>query len=160
LKIIDKTPDSGDRLTWKWTRGAATNRADFGDPVGGDTSYEVCIYDAGGNTIGRAGAPAGGTCDGRPCWTDNGVRVVYRSRDRRPPGGGPRSAVRLTLIPGAAGQAKILVQGRGSHLALRPLPATQPVIAQIKNSDGVCWEAEYSAPARRNQPGRFQDGAD
>jgi hypothetical protein len=157
LKLMNKTPDAGDKLSWKWTYGAATPRPDFGDPVGGQTGFQLCVYDAAGNTIARAGAPAGGDCGGRPCWTDAGSKVVYRSRDRRPPGGGPRSSFRLTLVPGAGGKAKILAQGRGVVLDLAPLPASQPVTVQLKSSDGQCWGAEYSAPATRNDGARFMD---
>jgi hypothetical protein len=31
---------------------------------------------------------------------------------------------------------------------------------QLVNSNGFCWEATYSAPAQRNQSGRFIDKSD
>ena len=36
---------------------------------------------------------------------------------------------------------------------------SQPRTVQIKNSDGVCWEAAYSAPAS-NRTDRFSDKSD
>ena len=33
LSLRDTTPDSGDRMLWKWVFGAATSKADFGDPL-------------------------------------------------------------------------------------------------------------------------------
>ena len=43
------------------------------------------------------------------------------------------------------------------------LPLAQPVTVQLVHSDGVCWEAVYSAPASKNTagpPGQFKDRAD
>ncbi len=155
LSVTDRAPDANDELTWKWTAGAATTLADFGDPLA-TTSYQLCVYDAAGNTVGRASAPPGGLCDGRPCWTAKGTKLLYRSRERSS-GGGRRGTLRLTLGAGAAGKARILAKARGAQLGLASLPWAQPVTVQVKNSEGECWEAVYTAPARRNQPGRFQD---
>jgi hypothetical protein len=158
LKIRNLSSDLSDRLTWKWTYGAATSKADFGAPLT-TTSYQLCVYDAGGRTIGRASAPPGGDCGGRPCWRETNTQLTYKSRDRQP-NGKPRSSVRLKLRAGAAGQAKIQVQGRGAHLGLASLPAAQPVTVQLKQSDGTCWEAVYSAPAQRDDTTQFRDRAD
>jgi hypothetical protein len=159
VRASDAPAPADDRLTWKWTHGAATSRADFGDPFG-DTSYQLCVFDAQGRTIARASAPPGGDCGGRPCWKETPARLTYRSRDRRPTGGGPRSSVRLSLRPGIAGKTRIVLQGRGVHLDLEPLPAAQPIRVQLKNGEGICWEATYSTPAKRNDPARFQDKSD
>jgi hypothetical protein len=158
LKIKNLTTDLSDRLTWKWTYGAATTKADFGSPLT-TTAYQLCVYDADGRTIARASAPPGGECGGRPCWRETTTQLTYKSRDRQP-NGKPRSSVRLKLREGAAGQAKIQVQGRGVHLDLASLPAGQPVTVQLKQSDGTCWEAVYSAPAQRDDTTQFRDRAD
>ena len=154
----DRTPDANDRLTWKWLDGQATSLADFGDPLA-STSYQLCVYDGAGNTVARASAPPGGMCDGRPCWRVRGTKVVYKSPERNP-GGGRRSTVRLTLRAGGDGKARIMAQGRGVHLDIDPLPWSQPVTVQLKTSEGTCWEAAYSVPARRDEAGRFQDKSD
>jgi hypothetical protein len=158
LSIRDRSPDFADRLTWSWTRGAATTRWDFGDPQGG-TTYQLCVFDGDGNTIARASAPPGGDCGGRPCWRATASGFVYRSRDRAT-SAGPRSSVALSLREGTAGKARIVLRGRGVHLGLEPLPATQPVTVQLENSDGLCWEALYTAPARKNDGWTFADKAD
>ena len=49
---------ASDRMLWKWVYGAATSKADFGDPLS-STSYELCVFDGAGHTIARAGAPPG-----------------------------------------------------------------------------------------------------
>ena len=104
-------------------------------------------------------SPAGGSCDGRPCWKDTGSRIGYRSRERQP-NGRPRSAVRLRLRPGPAGKAQIQLKGRGVHLDLAPLPAAQPVTVQLRSSEGLCWDAVYGAPPQRNDAKQLRDKAD
>ncbi len=66
----------------------------------------------------------------------------------------------LSLREGPDGKARIVAKGTGPTIDLSPLPATQPVIVQIKNSEGKCWEATYSAPARRNTAAQFSDKND
>jgi hypothetical protein len=158
LKIKNTTPDLADRLTWKWTFGAATTKADFGSPLA-TTGYQLCVYDGAGHTIARASAPPGGTCGGRPCWRESSSQFTYKSNDRQP-NGRPRSSVRLKLRPGADGHAKIQLQGRGVHLDLQPLPAAQPVTVQLKSSDGTCWDAVFSTPAQRDDGMQFRDKSD
>ncbi len=62
-----------------------------------------------------------------------------------------------------AGKAKIILKGKGLLLDDPAIPVTQPVTAQLMNSNGVCWEAVYSAPALKNTAGpppQFKDKAD
>jgi hypothetical protein len=158
LKIKNAAIDLGDRLVWKWTYGDATTKADFGAPLT-STTYQLCVYDGAGNTIARATAPPGGTCDGRPCWRETTTQLGFKSRDRQP-NGKPRSSVRLKLRPGPAGKAKIQLQGRGVALELAPLPVIQPVTVQLKSSTGACWDAVYSTPAQRDDTTQFTDKAD
>jgi len=158
LKLKNTSLDLSDRLTWKWTYGAATTKADFGAPLA-TTTYQLCVYDGAGRTIARASAPPGGICNGRPCWRETSSQFSYKSRDRQP-NGKPRSSVRLKLRPGTAGKAKIQIQGRGVHLDLAPLPATQPVTVQLKSSDGTCWDAVYAVPASKNDGLQFRDKAE
>ncbi|HYD47060.1 MAG TPA: Ig-like domain-containing protein [Terriglobales bacterium] len=145
LQLRNRSRDERDSLSWSWTRGAATTLADFGDPTA-DTHYQLCLFDDAGRTIARASAPAGAQ------WRRSGAALSYRS-------GGGRSSLRLKLRPGEAGRARISVRGRGAWLGLA-LPAEQPVIAQLRNSDGDCWQATYSSPARYNRADRFDGRAD
>ena len=66
----------------------------------------------------------------------------------------------LRLRPGPDGKAEIVARGTGVALDLSPLPAGQPVTVQLKNNEGKCWEATYSAPANANGPGKFVDRSD
>ena len=61
---------------------------------------------------------------------------------------------------GAAGKARITVSARGAQVDLGTSPVAQPLTVQLKNSDGKCWEATYSAPAKRNDAAHFKDRAD
>jgi hypothetical protein len=157
LTLRDRSPDDEDRLAWKWTRGVATAKADFGNPLA-TTRYQLCVYDASGATIAGATAPAGGTCDGRPCWRESASGFTFRGATGAA-NGWRRSSVRLALKAGVDGKARITAQANGVHVGLRPLPAAQPLTVQLRRSDGPCWESVFGAPARRNQPGTFTDRA-
>ena len=66
----------------------------------------------------------------------------------------------LTLRPGADGQPKIMLKGRGILLQTPLLPMIPPVTVQLRNSDGSCWEAVYSAPPLKNDSTQYQDKSD
>jgi hypothetical protein len=92
------------------TRGAATAKAEFGSPLA-TTRYQLGTYDAAGETIAAATAPAGGTCNGRPCWRESASGFRFRG----PTGsvnGRRRSAVKLTLKAGVDGKARISAPAR------------------------------------------------
>jgi hypothetical protein len=78
----------------------------------------------------------------------------YLNKDRTPDG-----LSQLQLIAGAAGKAKIVAAGKGANLAMPALPLKQSptLVVQLQNSDGACWEADYSAPAKRNDGAQFND---
>jgi hypothetical protein len=56
---------------------------------------------------------------------------------------------------GAARQSPALVSG-----FLLPLQQSPKVTVQLTNSDGKCWTADYSAPARLNRTDGFFDKGD
>ncbi len=68
----------------------------------------------------------------------------------------------ITLQAGAAGRARISLTGRGTSLVMPPLPLNQSptVTVQLSNSAGICWSAEYSAPALTNTGTKFKDKSD
>ena len=142
---------AADRLKWKWTPGEQTAVADFGDPLN-TTGYTLCIY---GNYVSSlllqfdASILAGGTCGGSPCWRASASGFTYRDGDATPDG---IQTVRLKA--GADGVAKILVKGGGANLRMDPLfflTEEGPVTAQLRASNGQCWEARYFAPKEKAQ---------
>jgi uncharacterized delta-60 repeat protein len=149
------------QLAWSWVKGAATTKADFGNPVASDT-YELCVYDGTPALIATATAPAGGVCGPvrkpKPCWKATKTGFVYADKELTPDG-----LQSLKLKAGVAGKASIVLKGKGAALGLPAIPLVQPVTVQLRNSSGVCWEATYSAPAKKNTagpPAQFKDKAD
>ena len=87
--MTDKTPNTKDRLQWKWQKGAATTMADFGDPLA-TTDYGLCVYDGNGDAASRAprSRPAA-RCNAkspRPCWRASRSGFRYVDRDLTPAG--------------------------------------------------------------------------
>jgi cysteine-rich repeat protein len=153
LQIADKTPDSKDRLQFKWGKGAATTMAEFGSPTT-TTGYALCVYDN-GNLVTHANIPAGGTCAGRQCWTQKPTGFQYKDKDLTPHG-----IAQLKLKAGIAGKAQVQVKGSRDNLLTPTLPLTLPVRVQLQNSLGTCWEANFSAPASKNVPALYKDKSD
>ena len=163
LHYKDESPDSKDRLEWKWLKGSVTSKAEFGTPLT-TTSYQLCVYDGTPTLIFDAAIPAGGTCNAtnlKPCWKDTTKGFDYRDKDFSPDG-----VEQLRLKEGlVAGKAQIQVTAKGAPLDDPTLPFTPPVVVQLHNLEsGLCWEAAYSAPATRNVAGppvgRFEDKSD
>ena len=142
LQLKDKDPDTGDTVGWKWMKGAATTFAELGVPLS-TTDHLFCIYDAGRGLVSSARVPAGRLCGGRSCWSANSTGFKYKDKDATPDG-----VTSLSLRPGDAGRPKIMLKGKGDLLQLLQTPALPmipPVTVQLRNSDGACWEAVYSA---------------
>ncbi len=156
LQLSNKTPDTKDALKWKWLSGNPTTLAELGNPLA-STSYQLCLYDANGLQI-EVTNPAGGTCAGKPCWKASGTSgYKYSDKELTPDG-----TQKMSLKAGALAKAKIQLSGRGANLDL-PVDLTtlvQPIVVQIQNSDGVCWENIFSAPATKHTAEQFKDKAD
>jgi hypothetical protein len=159
LQMRNTSPDDHDTITWKWGFGPASTPADFGNPLA-TTSYELCVYDEQGGVpmlVLSPGATPDGTCAGRPCWRSTNSGFSYVNRDRTTNG-----LSKITLRAGSTGKTRISLQGKGSALGLGSLQFVQDpaVIVQMLDSDGGCWEADFSAPAHENDAERFKDVSD
>jgi cysteine-rich repeat protein len=144
-----------DLFKWKWLKGNRTTVAEYGTPLLG-TDYQLCLYDSSGLRMAVA-YPAGGTCGTKACWKALRVKgFKYKDSELTPDGG-----AQLMLKEGAIGKAQIQATGRGPNLAMPALTTlTQPITVQIQNTNGLCWEAIYSAPARTQSAEKFSDRAD
>jgi len=156
LVLRDARDSRDDRLHWKLARGAATELEFFGNPINGSTTVLLCLYDAAGTPqpVMSAVAPPAGTCDAKPCWRLRESRG-YRYRSRADSGDG---VVRLKLRRSRAGEAQVLVKGRGARLRLPGLPLSLPVLAQLLVGDAnatTCWAAEFDR-ASRNDGAQFR----
>jgi hypothetical protein len=158
LAIKKYSENDKDKLVWKWLKGSATSKADFGNPLS-DTSYAFCVYDGAANLVMTSVAIGGDSCHhGVPCWQETATGFKYKDGDNSP--SGPQ---KMLLKAGADGSAKIIWKGKGSDLDPPSPPLSQPVTVQLVNTVGVCWEAVYSAPALKNvggSPAQFKDKAD
>lgn len=137
-----------DKLKWKFKGGPALLQTDFGDPTTA-TNYALCIYDDGALEV-TLDVPPSGTS-----WKPVGSKG-YLYKD-------PGSADGVTgvkLLGGAAGKAKLQAKGRGANLP--PLVPASPtrffdnltsVVVQLHESDGDCYETEFTAADERKNDG-------
>src|SRR6185436_12006294 len=58
LTMTKRADPAKDRLSWKWGKGSATAKGDFGIPTQ-TTDYQLCIYDGNGELVLAARAPKG-----------------------------------------------------------------------------------------------------
>jgi hypothetical protein len=150
LSIQEKTAGK-EKLTAKLQAfGGATTQADFGDPVGGATRYDLCVYDAAGVlaaalAVDRAGASCGPQA--KPCWKDkSGKGWSYKDV------AGAASGVRaLAAVSGPAGKGKLQVKASNNaakgQTALptglaAALQGTSSATVQLLTSDAQCYEAD------------------
>lgn len=158
------------QFRWRWKKGSATTVAELGDPIAdapAGTSYTLCVYDSVGLLV-QATAPAGGMCGvlkPQACWTpalgrDRGF--WYRDPDQSIE---PNGVARIDVTAGVDGKASIAFDGEGG---LFPFPSNggfggihdlseiaPPLLVQLQNSSGLCFETRYEAPFRLATPGRF-----
>ncbi len=151
--MIDKTPDKGDQLSWKWTRGPTTPKSDFGNPLTTD-DYALCVYDA-GVLVTSAEADHGGTCGTKPCWKDKPTGYGYTSH-----AGSPTGATSIGLKDGLAdGKASITFKAKGIHLVMPDLTSIAgPLDVQLQRSGGgPCFGATFFAPFDRQDARELKD---
>jgi hypothetical protein len=138
LQIKNDPDDSKDKLKFKLLN---SNTPSFDDPTS-TTEYYLCIY-APGLVLQAVVPPATN-------WSASGSGFKYTD-----PTGAAGGATKIKLKAGA-GNAKIQVKGAGANLD-DPLPLTQPVLVQVQNSGGQCWEHGFTAPEIENTPAAFKD---
>lgn len=173
ILIFDKEKIGKLKFKWNWTKGAATTEAEFGDPltdVPAGTSYTMCVYDALG-LLAQATAPAGGICSVKkpdPCWRWRPSKgFFYKDSSQSIEPDGVKS---IRLLAGGEGKTRILLHGRGG---LFPFPSnggfggisdltgiSSALTVQLQNTSDLCFEATYSPPFDRQEPGRFQARSD
>ncbi|HJQ83529.1 MAG TPA: FG-GAP-like repeat-containing protein [Candidatus Binatia bacterium] len=146
LQLKDRSPDDKDGLGWKWTKGEATPKTDFGNPVVTD-GYALCLYEDGA-LFRELDLPAGQLCAGRPCWRDQEKGFAYADRDLSPHG-----VATAKLVAGLfAGQARVSLKAKGGGIALPLLSSLTGVLdVQLqKTGGGVCWGATFTPPFLKN----------
>lgn len=139
LQIKNNAVDSKDKLKFKWLKG--TEPA-FASPLG-STEYYLCIYAPG--LVLQAIVP------NITNWSATGTTGFKYDEATGAAGG----LTKIKLKQGT-GKAKILVKGQGVNLD-DPLPLTQPVLVQLQNSTGQCWEHQFASPEIHNSAEQFKD---
>jgi hypothetical protein len=129
VQVKDKPTPTKDALQWKFKGAtAAIVPADFGDPVNGSPTYQLCVYDAVGGSPQlaiEATIAGGGTCGTKPCWKDlEGKGFQYKNKTTNTDG-----IAKVLLKAGAAGKGQIQVKGKGVNLEL-PGPVGAAYFAQ------------------------------
>jgi hypothetical protein len=132
--------DAKNVLRWKIQRGASTAIDAFADPVAGAQAIRVCLYDtsSAAQPVTSIVVPAGGTCNGKPCWRPLGSSG-YRYKNRAATHDGVTD---MKLKVAGSGELQLLVKGRGSALPVPTLPLVTPVTAQLAIA-GECWQAHF-----------------
>ncbi len=156
LRILNRFDSGGDRLAWKWARGAAFDQADLGLPDF-DTTYSMCIFDQSAGIDRFAGSinilPSEN-------WEARGSKG-YRYVDRYSTNGGLR---KMLLRTGREGRTSFQLDARGEFLRT-PAPTSvhdyfeldETLRVQLINSEGMCWTSEFSAEGTSfNDPIRFK----
>jgi hypothetical protein len=157
FKLQVSTDGTRDRFAWKWGKGAATDTADFADPVSGAASYHVCVYDDSESLqpLLDLSIEPGGTCSGKACWRAVSTKGFgYRNKT-----GNAHGVTGVKLSSGAAGKSKVQVKAGGLSLATPNLPLTPPVTVQLLIDAGLgaeCWQTTYVAEPQLNDTERFR----
>lgn len=150
LALKDNPDDAKDTFSWTWAKGSVTTRSEFGDPTT-TTYYDLCVYDGSSQLVMTASVPPGGFCGKKPCWKPTKRGFTYANKTLVPDG-----VQQLVLSDGAvAGKAKIVAKGNGVNVDMPALPLLVPLRVQLKNTAGVCWEAEFLVPSK-NEVGQFK----
>ena len=153
LTLKDDSPAKR-QISWRWTKGTLAPGA-FGDPLGGSTSYALCVYDTAASTPTlrlRATASAGGTCGPAPCWKPIATGFSYKNTS------GTAGRLGKVVLKTGTGKASLQVEARGGNLAPLGLPLTQsPTVVVQLGAGAACWESRFDAPASRNDTLRFVD---
>jgi hypothetical protein len=140
LVLKEKSPPDRNAMSWRWGKGAATSKAEFGDPTSTD-GYALCVYDAGALV---STSPVIGSCPKGPCWTDKPTGFVFGNKSLQPSG-----VKSLKLVAGPDGVANEKFSGKGAGLALPdPGSLTGPIDVQLQRNGGavLCWGARFDAP--------------
>lgn len=149
LSVTDKTPDTKDKLSWKWTKGESTATGEFADPVN-TAVYSLCVY-AGTTSalIADALVPPHATK-----WEPISTKG-FRYKDKIPTEDGIQKILVKASIDN---KSKATVKGKGTGLPDITPPLSLPVTVQLVNSDsGICWESSYtSLHLKKNEIGKFK----
>ncbi len=142
LGIKSRTPNTGDQVQFKWSKGAATGVAEFGSPTTTD-AYALCVFNPG--LVLQLDAPAGGVCGTSQCWKTLGIKgFAYKDSLRTPDG-----VDKVLLKAGLSAKAKVQLKGKGPNLPALPLPLSLPATVQLQSQNGTCFEGVFTSTGQQ-----------
>jgi hypothetical protein len=133
-----RATDPDDVFTWAWRGGKDTQISDFGNPA--TTGYSFCIYDASDRTQPVVGISP--TQDASQ-WHKLDDGFLYRVF-------GDQKLRKLMLRAELNGRGKILAHG-DSTTVNHILPFVTPVVVQVQEDNGTCWESDFANPMRNDK---------
>ena len=146
LKIKPGDPTRS-KLTWKWKKGATTTYGELGAPLSTD-DYTLCGYDASsseGAFLFELNAPPGSG------WRSLGT-TGFTYKDRT---GASDGVIGVKAKSGVSPTSFAQVKGKGANLHLPSFPLPQPVVTQLRLSNGTCFAATFDAGITRNDDTSF-----
>jgi len=130
---IKQDTSGNTKMQWQWSRGAAIDPLDFGDPLA-KARYALCLYDQG---VLIRSEDLGWSCLKGKCWKVKGL-TGWGYKDKSLDG-----AASLTLAGGDARKSKLKVKSTSS-LTPVTLPLSAPVTVQLRTTDSPsCWTATF-----------------
>jgi cysteine-rich repeat protein len=156
LQVVDAPGTEKDLVKWTLKRASSTALGTFGEPTA-STGYLFCLYQTVGGSPSvalEAAIPSAADCGTPGCWVSRrtGYRYLVTTAGK----------VGLNLTAKSTGLGDLVLTAKGSPAFSAALPLGQDtsVTAQMRNSAGECWSAVFTAPASRNDAGRFKDTSD
>jgi hypothetical protein len=161
---IDERKTGKEKLTFSLGKlAAASEPQDLGDPAGGGTRFDLCLYDEAGARIGALAVDrAGESCGAKPCW--KALKSGFQYTDSAAAASG---VAKLVARSGAAGKGKLSLKGR-NHSArgqaslptglAAALAGGAGATAQLVASDGACFELAATR-VKRAEAARFDASA-
>jgi hypothetical protein len=151
ITIRNSEQNSRDLVDFKWTKGAAVELFELGEPRA-TTDYTLCVFDGNGRLKLSASVPAGGQCGDNDCWKATGKGYQYADKLRLADGVG-----KIKLASGVAGKSQVQVRGQGRFLSPPTLPLAGGTtrVQVINDETGVCFDAQFTAP-KANEEKKFQ----
>jgi hypothetical protein len=141
LQITNDAVDAKDKLILQMQNAPGISPADFGNPLATD-SYHACIFGPDALLMSAEIGP-GGTCNGKPCWTETSAGFTYKDTT-----GSKDGITLLALKASAKPKTKINAKAAGNALPDAPLPFPDAVMAQIVNANtGQCFETYFLEPS-------------
>jgi hypothetical protein len=148
LLEIDERKPGRERLAASVRRLAEeTGSAELGDPIGGASAYDTCVYDQAGTLVGALRVDrAGATCGSKPCWKPI-KSIGARYGDEQ---GSADGVVKLVVRGGAPGRGALVIRAANRPAAgMTSLPTglaaalagTGSATIQVVVSDGACLAA-------------------